>query len=485
MAPSLAKGPEEWDYSAPQGIASMKKHLTDPLLSTLAASALVAVCTSTLHAEDTPDAAVLFRARNRAAVEAEFAARQTRYSGNADALVRPGLLALRGEDGPRVEISAEATSIAKDAIVEFLLIGEGSGHDYEALFVSLATAKDIDAALKFLGMTPGRNAYAHPMDFWPKGERVQVTLKGGDGGADIPLENLVFDRRDGRAPGATLPATGFVYCGSRPAAPDPSRAEKDSLAADYDGPCSILSVYNEPTTLLDVPLKASQNEVYESFLANPAPGVKAGDLVTLVLTPEARGEGEGPRVTNHTLSIENADDVSAVLKKLSSMADRFDPFVTLDWGDTVTLGEAERLARQLEKAEEENGIRIEAPREGQPYYRAFLPDPAWRDRAKRPTQPLELRFSKDSAGALCATLISITEIWPEDGTSLTPELKTKDMAVPSAKALPQLVAETGNEIAALLVFGPASLTLGEALPYVRAVQKERPNVYFFVIQDND
>ena len=438
------------------------------------------------------------RARNRETVAATHAARLEQYAGNPAALVRPGLLALREGGASRVEIAAEATSIAKDAIVEFLLIGEGSGHDYEALFVSLATAKDIDEALKFIGMKPGRNAYAKPMDFWPKGERVSVSLKGADGAADIPLENLVLDRRAGAAT-ATLPVRGFVYCGSRPAAPDPARKETDALAADYDGPCSILSTYNEPTTLLDLPLKASQNEVYESFLANPAPGVKAGDLVTIVLAPEARGESEGPRVTDLTLRLDGSPDglrcrlskadgeemvkdadVGAVLKTRSSMANRFDPFVTLDWGEDISFGDAAAAAALLDRADAEEGVRIEAPREGQPYVRAFLPDPAWLDRAKRPTQPLELCLAKGADGALAATLVSIAEIWPDDGSTLTPELKATDIAVPSAEALPALVEKTANEIPALLVYAPATMTLGEALPFVRAVQATRPNVYFFV-----
>ncbi len=439
------------------------------------------------------------RQRNRETVARLFEERQKEYAGNPGALVRPGLVALREGGSGRVEIDAETTGVEKNAIVEFLLIGEGSGHDYEALYVSLATASHIDEALRFLGMKPGRNAYAKPMDFWPKGEHVMVSLKGVDGAADIPLERLVLDRRDGAAEGATLPVRGFVYCGSRPAAPDPARQEKDAIAADYDGPCSVLSTYNEPTTLLDVPRKASQNEVYESFLANPAPGHKAGDLVTLVLAPEPRVESEGPRVADLALRLDGTPDgarcllakadgteiardaeLATVLKDLSSKADRLDQFVTLDWAASLTFRDAAAAAALLDGADTENGIRIEAPRENQPYYRAFLPDPAWLDRAKRPTQPLELRFAKDDSGALAATLVSVVEIWPEDGSSLDPDIKATDIPVPSVEALPALADKTANEIPALLVYAPASATLGEVLPFVRTLQKTRPNVYFFV-----
>ena len=439
------------------------------------------------------------RQRNRETVARLFEARQKEYAGNPDALVRPGLVALREGGSGRVEIDAQTTEVALNSIVEFGLIVAGTGHDYESLFESFASAKHIDEALKFLGMKPGRNAYAKPMDFWPKGEHVMVSLKGRDGAADIPLESLVLDRRDGAAEGATLPVRGFVYCGSIPAAPDPEPKEKDAIAADYDGPCSILSTYNEPTTLLDVPRKASQNEVYESFLATPAPNLKVGDLVTLVLTPEPRSAAEGPRVVDLALRLDGtpngprcllakADgtevardaELAAVLKDLSSKADRFDQFVTLDWADAISFGDAAAAAALLDGADTEGGIRIEAPRNGQPYYRAFLPDSDWLDRSKRPTQPLELRFAKDDSGALTATLVSVVEIWPEDGSSLDPEIKATDIPVPSVEALPALAAKTANEIPALLVYTPASATLGEVLPFVRTLQKTRPNVYFFV-----
>ena len=447
---------------------------------------------------DAPLSMEVLRQHNREAVARLFETRQKEYAGNPDALVHPGLVALREGGSGRVEIDVQTTEVALNSIVEFGLIVAGTGHDYESLFESFASAKHIDEALKFLGMTPGRNAYAKPMDFWPKGEHVMVSLKGRGGAADIPLESLVLDRRDGAAEGATLPVRGFVYCGSLPAAPDPERKEKDALAADYDGPCSILSTYNEPTTLLDVPRKASQNEVYESFLATPAPNLKVGDLVTLVLAPESRSAAEGPRVVDLALHLygtpnglrcllAKADgtetreaELATILKGLSAKADRFDQFVTLDWADAITFGDAAAAAALLDGADAENGIRIEAPRDGQPYYRAFLPDSDWLDRAKRPTQPLELRFAKDDSGTLTATLVSVVEIWPEDGSSLDPELKATDIPVPSVEALPALAAETANEIPALLIYAPASATLGEVLPFVRTLQKTRPNVYFFV-----
>lgn len=444
---------------------------------------------------------------------------------------RPGLRAERGAEGApgRVEFTARATDIATNAIVEFLVISEESAHDYEALFVSKSSATDLDAALRFVGMLPGRAAYAQPLSFWPRGERVSASLKNADGSL-LPLESLVLDRREGRGAEATLPVTGFVYTGSRPAAArsenSPQQNDPAKLAADCEGPCSILSLYNEPTSLLDVPRKAVQDEVYERFLARPAAGVAPGDEVTILLAPEARSKEEGARArdfalavserngtptlrlseentnhqTNETKSAEGGvnheiheahetegagstlcegglREVEATVREL--VAKRIDPYTTINWGDGVTIGTAVAVAAWLDALDNEDGLRVEAPRIEQPYYRAFLPDAAWRERAGRPSQPLELRFTRDDAGTLRATLVSIREIWPEDGTSLEPTLEPTDVPVPSPSEAAALADGTGNAIPALLVFAPDDATLGEVLPYVRALQTKRPNVYFF------
>lgn len=448
-------------------------------------SALLFITLSSVMADDLDPA----QKANRETVAKELDARKAMFQADSRKLVLPGLLA--DADARTIELAVEATGISKNAIVEFFLIGEGSGHDYESLFTSLATAKDLDAALKFVGMKPGRNAFAMPLSFWPRGERVRAALKLADG-SERALESMVFDKGVETA-GSTLPETGFVYCGS-----GESRIEKGQLAADFDGPCSILSTYNEPTTLLDVPRRASQNEVYEQFLANPDASMKKFSLHRLVLRPEARATEQGPRVRdfaytigadgNGGLTFQEANAVDAapmplgdtakLVEKLKAFAKDHDAFVTLDWTDAVPCGAAADFAKLLSVIDAEDCIRVEAPKDGQLYYRAFLPQTEWRDRAERPTQPCELRFAKAEDGTFAATLVTIQEIWPEDGESLKPELKATETPVPSVEAFPGLAA--ANEIPALLVFAPADATLGQVMPYVRAVQATKPNVYIFV-----
>ena len=432
------------------------------------------------------------RAENLAAVQKEFEARSALVPANPDLLALPGLIANRADR--TVEITVEATGIATNAIVEFFLIGLESGHDYESLFVSFAKAKDISRALQFLGMSPGRNALALPMAFWPKGERVRAALKLPDG-SRIPLESMVFDRGSEKE-GATLPESGFVYCGS-----SESRSAPGELAADTeaDGPCSIISVYNEPTTLLDVPRQASQAEVYETFLANPVPAMRKGVLLRVELRPEERSAERGPRVRDYVLSLrKGADgtaeyafapasdspsawlDSTALLDALKAAAEDHDPFVTMDFSDDLTCGDAATAAKLLSLVDTEGCIHVEPPKSGQLYYRAFLPREEWRDRAKRPTQALELRFAPGSDGVFAAAMVSIREIWPEDGESLSPTLQIQETPAPSPEAFAKLSADSGNDIPALLVFAPADAPLGQTMPYLRAVLDSRPNAYFFV-----
>ena len=100
--------------------------------------------------------------------------------------------------------------------------------------------------------------------------------------------------------GTTLAPRGFIYCGS-PRVPGPDGAAEICLA-DREAPVSILSLYNEPQTLLDVPRLSPQGEVYENYTANPETLLPAGRMVQLTLAPEPRPDGR-PRVRPVSLTV--------------------------------------------------------------------------------------------------------------------------------------------------------------------------------------
>ncbi len=435
------------------------------------------------------------RAANLRRVEALWRGRRVGHGSADDVLVRRGLMADRTER--RVLLDVEATGLNAREIVEFAIISEHSGHDYEALFVAFAKPSDISAALEFIGVPRGRPVRTEALKFWPKGERVQLTVIPRDG-ARVAVETLILDVRNDEQP---LPQLGFIHTGSI----DVERDGERVFAADSEGPGSIASSYNEPTTVLDMPRQAQQSEVYERFIANPETLFPKGTLLKVELRPEDRPEEAPLRVVDRTLRValppgarglpdatvqldapaeapdpERVTTLAEAFERLRALRPLNDPYVTLDLDGSLTLQAAAALARAVGMLDNEDGLRIEPPRPGQLYYRAFLPREAWRDRAERPTQPCELRFQRTPSGELQAVLVHIEEIWDANPDHWRPELRPRERLLEGPGALSSALAETGVTVPVLLVFAPEDLTLGEVMPYLHPVLETHPHVHVFL-----
>jgi hypothetical protein len=199
---------------------------------------------------------------------------------------------------------------------------------------------------------------------------------------------------------------GLVYVGSYWFENDQNRRV---YAADVRDARSIASIYNEPTTVFDVPVQAPQGSVYGRFIPHP-------DNVALGLTP-APADTDDPddppapwtpltitikpdgkqRVVNLTWrphggaepKHELLDDAGRNLvdqPTLAAVTSRFDRlgkagkdvFVTFKPGDEVKLGRLEAICELIKRIDTIEGIRVEPPPDGHLYYRAFLPNPKWR-----------------------------------------------------------------------------------------------------------
>ena len=460
------------------------------LSTAVALLALGLTCAPAAFAEDQPSERHL---ANLKRVEELLKQRQEKTAPHE--FVRRGVLADRQKRSVRVD--AEATGLKEKEIAEFAIITEHSSHDYEGLVSSFAKPSDIVAAVEFIGMPRGRPLTATKMARWPKGERVRVSVELPDG-TRRPIEEFIIDlQMDGR----TLPVEGFIFAG----AAWEERDGKQHCLTDDMGPGSILSMYNEPTTVFDVPRLAEQGEVYERYLANPAALLEKEQMVTLWITPEPRPAEHPKRVVDLTLSIasptgapeiaatqfrlaeagQSADTAPAqtlleVLKSCRSYLPERDPYVTLDWNDSVSLQAAVDLCAVLQTLDNAAGIRIEPPKAGQLYYRAFVPRADWRDRAMRMTQPCELRFTKAADGKVATTLVRIEENWDNNPENLRPDLKVHETAVASLEEFPEALAAQKVEWPVLLVFAPGDLSLEAIMPYLRSVQTTHPNIYVFL-----
>src|SRR6185295_17295061 len=134
------------------------------------------------------------------------------------------------------------------------------------------------AALEFIGMTPGRPVDPSANLYWPKGERVIAHVEWDQPGAkpnDPPkatrarAEDLVVD-----AAGKPMPSAGFIFTGAFKIKPEAAQglpnAGQEQLATDVLDSRSIISIYNERASLLDVPRQAIQAVVYGSQKLNKA-----------------------------------------------------------------------------------------------------------------------------------------------------------------------------------------------------------------------
>lgn len=467
---------------------------------------LLSICTLELSQAATP-APQTTRDINRAQARTLDADHLRDYGNNANFLVRPGLIADRAKR--IVRVSAESIALRKGDPVEFQLITAGSGKDYESQAVAFASAIDLHQALEFIGLQPGQCTDAAALRFWPKGDRVRMTFRFPNPDApgqtqpqpnrrssppspfcEIRTEQLVLDTRTGK----TLPETGFVFTGSeqvKAVAP----ATGTVYAADAFTPGSIVSLYNDPATVLDVPRKSSQHEVYTYQVPNPDQPLPANALIEVVLEPYFRdsaqhrfhyslvvtpGKTLDPTyalVTADGLTVNTNRSLNGFLATLSRITapDR-DLFVVFRPDDALPLKPMPSLAQLLSSLDTERGIRLEAPPEGHPYFRSFLPNQAHRCRENRSAAAAELYLSPQGT-TTTGELVFVETEWKEDNTP--PVFHEARIAVPTPDRLEKALADKTDPPGVMLIFAPDTLSYGALRSFAIPLLKRHMILYVF------
>jgi hypothetical protein len=437
-------------------------------------------------AEDADHAAAR-RAANKRQVAAWHAERVAALQGRPDIMQAPGLIADR--TAKRIEFRAEATGLGPRDTVEFFLIGENSGHAYEAIAVALTRPQAIYDALMFLGLSPGRGTDPSKLRFWPKGERVVMAFDG------IRVETLIFDTREEQP----LRPAGLVFTGSTQV--PQTNGAPPRLAADTREPFSIAANYNEADSLLDVPWQAPQDTVYDRQVLNPHQPFPKGKLLTVILRPEFTNgttrvrdlevaiaapppTAVGLEAVRCTVRCAQQPELNAsyaidralgLFSKLN--ADGHDPFVVLSFDDAMPLGLVRKTCELLGAIDNEKGIRVDAPPAQQLYYKAFMPPAGFRDRAQRTAQPWELHLSL-AKGAVAASLTRITEHWEEQ--ALKPRLEVRDYPLAAPADLPVALEKLGPGLPVIIAYAPGDVTLGQVMAYLRPVMATHPIIHVFV-----
>jgi hypothetical protein len=446
--------------------------------------------------------------QNKQEAARAYESNRKKHAGDTNILVRPGLVA--DKRARRVEVMVERTALRPNAPCEFTVIDETSDHGYEALLISFAKPSEVHRALQFIGAEPGESFDPASFRHWPKGEPFILSVVRTNGPA-LRLEQLLLDRRTGK----TLREEGFLFTGSR-MLPSPEDAQKQVYAADEYQPKSIVALFNSTYSVLEVPYSAAKEAVYQNTSINPEHPLPEGALLTLVIEPANRDGSR--RVKNLVLQVETArtptaqltneverlaslrpqlKDAGTVLNReetlisvIQSLAaldrKKHDYFVSVNFGDSVTLGQAQSLARILSTIDREQGIRIEPPTSGQLYYRAFTPDRELMDREARLFHPWELELSEKDA-QVSGKLLLVESVWKTDASRS--ELKFTEFAVSDSKSLRKeldVEAERARKsdqrakAPVILVFAPSTLSHGQITKFLAPVLTTHKAVHVYV-----
>ncbi len=309
-----------------------------------------------------------------------------------------------------VTISVVSTDCGMDAPLEFLVVGPGSDNDYEAMFTSEDDIKDIDAAFRRAGMPLGSAMSARDCRFWPIGTKLKT---------EPDLWKMVRDERneEKRSP---------VWTGG-------TRHPDGSPVAATNMPLAIFAFYNLPQSLIQFDDSLEQSIVYGRF--KPAEKIAKGERRTIKFfwTPEETNGGK------HVM--------------------------TPDFPPEMSLKDAVKLAGALAQLDSPD-TKINGFKEGQFFYRAFLPREAWRDRKERLAQPYEVRFVDGKPN-----LTVITEDW-SDENSTDPKLTVTSATFESVKG--------NTKVDTCFIYAPSTMKLAEIYAIKPLLPRSVSNWYVFI-----
>ncbi|MBR1589277.1 MAG: hypothetical protein IJ658_13245 [Kiritimatiellae bacterium] len=355
----------------------------------------------------------------------------------------------------------EATGIDAKEPIEFLAIGPLSDRAYESFGVTVASPEAISAAIESIGVPRGVPASPPIARFWPQGERLTLAAKpyGENAGPPFALDGLLSDKQAKEA-GPILDKP-FVYTGG-------ARDDADMPIAATNIPCAVFALYSHGPSLLQLNGLFDQSSTYGRFTAGKS--LAAGTLLEIKLTWDGASH-----VKTRTPAI-SATNIAEVLQSLQADATPdTDLFVTPVFDDSVTVSRAGEIAKAFEMLDG-NGLKMNGAAKDQFFYKAFLPDPAWRNRQGRLFQPFEIRLASDGS----RTFTFVEEDWSGDG--FDPVLKPKTRTVSDWSELPACLAQTGDQgakVTVAFVHAPADTPVTRLSPIVKALTPRIGTFYVF------
>ncbi len=398
-----------------------------------------------------------------------------------------------------VIILAEHCDISAATTIEFPIVGELSDRDYEALFRTFAKPSAIGKAIEALGVPRGHNVNFTKMDFWPVGHRltVEVAPFAATNTTYKPIQYFIIDAQAR----SRMTYDSFIYCGSCPDPEDPSKLLCDTLA-----PNSVISTYNEPQTLIDLPARCSQSEVYERFQKAKDSGLVPFGLYKIRIRP-VKDEARLPKgyllLINKdanglpALSVngEPATNAETAIKRLYNEAENgADVYMAPYFSSKITVEEAIAFANILDALNNDGKLRIVGShstvasltaspnkQEGDYcdlYYKSFIPNQKWRKTEDRPSQPWTVHFGTVSTNEAAIKLVKTLEDWTSTD-SLDPILSFKEFTVNTPEEALATMEANGHGLPVILAFAPSDWSLSKIMPTLSLLKDKHPTLYIF------
>lgn len=347
------------------------------------------------------------------------------------------------QENHTVSFTAVSTDCGVDTDLEFLFVGPNSDHDYESMFTTLAPMSEIVNAFTKAGFPLGEPMSVTDCKFWATGDEIIM---------EPSITNFVKDLRSNIQP-------RLIYTGG-------TRNKKGEANAAVTMPAALFALYNCPQSLILYDDFLDQSSTYGRF--KPAVKIPKGEKrrITFKLM-------KGTSHLKETVKI-NETNLQEVVKFLKTKSERSYLDILCDFSAKMTLKTARNVAELLQIIDS-NKIKINGVKEGQLYYKAYLPLEKWRDRKERLAQPPEVRFRLDGS-------VSVTEVkedWSDEKT-LDPKLIPVETIYTDLNKAANAVDLIASKVLTVFLYANESTQLKTLFEFRKKLKTSNLNIYVFI-----
>lgn len=342
-----------------------------------------------------------------------------------------------------VSFTARYSGCGVDAPLEFLFAARGSDHDYETLFLTDAGADEIAAAFGKAGFPSGGPIDRSSCRFWPTGAQIALSPD---------FSTLVKD-----SAGAT---PKMLYTGGE-------RAADGALAAATNGTMPVFALYDMPASIVQFDDALEQSANYGRF--HPARSFEKDGTMTFTFS---LAKADLHKRIEVAFEPGRAAEALKTLREAAADGRELDAMCV--FSPRLQVEEAAGVAAALAMLDSPK-VKINGAREGELFFRAYLPLEKWRDRKERLAQPPEVRLGRDGA----ASVTEIIEDWSEPG-SLDPKLTSVEKKYATFEEAAKAAAALAQRTSSILVYVAPGEKLETIYRFKRLAGEGIANWYVFV-----